>query len=147
MSERVMKILRRQAKRIFCLIDGIILEHISPTNLNNLSEQIKQLGSIRKSIVFFDNQLAPETYEMYLSRGFSPKIVPSDKDVFITLESLDIANSQQADIVCVGTKDDSLLPVVIKLRETIDIMLVSPTKTTAKRYLPYSDYFISLDEL
>ncbi|MCG3227433.1 MAG: NYN domain-containing protein [Candidatus Heimdallarchaeota archaeon] len=147
MSERVMKILRRQTKRIFCLIDGIILEHISPANIEHLLEQIKQLGSIRKSIVFFDNQLAPEIYEMYLSRGFSPKIVPSDKDVYITLESLDIANSQQADIICIGAKDDSLLPVVIKLRETTDIMLINPTKTTAKRYLPYSDYIISLDEL
>ncbi|MCG3221908.1 MAG: NYN domain-containing protein [Candidatus Heimdallarchaeota archaeon] len=147
MSERVMKILRRQTKRVFCLIDGTILESISPTNIKHLLEQIKQLGSIRKSVVFFDCQLAPEIYDLYLSRGFSPKIVPSDKDVFITLESLDIANSQQADIICIGVKDDSLLPVVIKLRETIDIMLISPTKTTAKRYLPYSDYFISLDEL
>lgn len=147
MSERVMKILKRQTKRVFCLIDGIILESISPVSIKNLLEQIKQLGSIRKSIVFFDSQLAPEVHEMYLSRGFSPKIVPSDKDVYITLESLDIANSQQADIICIGAKDDSLLPVVIKLRETTDITLISPTKTTAKRYLPYSDYFISLDEL
>ena len=147
MSEKVIKILRRQAKRIFCLIDGTILERISPANIKHLLEQIRQLGSIRKSIVFFENQLTPEVYEMYISRGFSPKIVLSDKDVHITLESLDIVNSQQADIICIGAKDDSLLPVVIKLRETTDIMLITPTKTTAKRYMPYSDYFISLEEL
>ncbi|NPD89609.1 MAG: NYN domain-containing protein [Asgard group archaeon] len=147
MSEKIMKILRKQTKRVFCLIDGAILESLSPLSIKLLLEQIKQLGSIRKSIVFFDSQLAPEVYEMYLSRGFSPKIVPSDKDVNITLESLDVANSQQVDIICIGVKDDSLLPVVIKLRETIDILLISPTKTIAKSYLPYSDYIISLDEL
>jgi uncharacterized protein (TIGR00288 family) len=147
MSDKVMKILRRQTKRVFCLVDGTILEHISLTNIKQLIEQIQQLGSIRKSIIFFDSQLAPEVYEMYLRIGLSPKIVPSDKDVHIALESLDIVNSQQVDVFCIGVQDDSLLPVVIKLRETTDILLISPTKKIAESYLPYSDYVLSLDEL
>ena len=147
MSEKVMKILRRQSKRIFCLIDGIILESFSLSDLEKLVEHIEELGSIRKSNVFFESQLLPEIYKKFVSGGLTPKIIPSDSDVYITLECLDIANSKQADIICLGVKDDSLLPAIIKLREIVDILLISPTQDIARNYLPYSDYHISLEEL
>ena len=147
MPEKVMKILRRQSKRIFCFIDGRILDSLSLTDLEKLVEYIVHLGSIRKFNVFFDSQLTPEIYKRYVSRGLTPKIVPSDSDVYITLECLDIANSKHADIICLGVKDDTLLPAAIKLREIVDILLVSSTQNIAKNYLPYSDYHISLEEL
>ena len=147
MSEKVMKILRRQSKRIFCFIDGRILDSFSLTDLEKLVEHIGQLGSIRKFNVFFDSQLTPEIYKKYVSGGLTPKIVPSDPDVHMTLECLDIANSKHADIICLGVRDDTLLPVAIKLREIVDILLISPTQNIAKHYLPYSDYHISLEEL
>ena len=147
MSEKVLKILKSHTKRVFCLIDGKIMESLSSSDIKLLIEQINQLGSIRKCIVFFDHQLVPEAYDMYISRGISPIVVPSDKDVYLTLEGLDIASSQQVDIFGIGVIDNKLLPLIIKLRETTDTMLICQTKTIAEKYSPYSDYLIILEEL
>jgi uncharacterized protein (TIGR00288 family) len=129
------------------LIDGKLLEDFSLSDLENLVEHVSKLGSIRKSLVFFDCQLTTEGHTKYINSGLTPKVVPSDTDIYMTLECLDIANSKQADIICLGVKDDSLLPAVIKLREIVDILLLSPNQKLAKNYLPYSDYHISLKEL
>ena len=147
MTERVLKILRRQTKRICCVFDGELLEEIPFEAIKILLEQIEEIGSVRKDIAIFDHQLKPETYSMFINCGISPIIVPSDKDVHLALESMDIVNSQQTDILCLGVKDDALLPVVITARETTDILLVTHTKKHAENFLPYSDFLIIVEDL
>ena len=147
MTERVLKILRRQAKRICCVFDGELLEEISFETIKLLLEQIEEIGSVRKDIAIFDHQLKPETYSMFINCGISPIIVPSDKDVYLALEIMDIVNSQQTDVLCLGVKNDILLPVTITARETTDILLVTKNKQQAENYRPYTDYLIVIEDI
>ncbi|MBY8999997.1 MAG: hypothetical protein KGD64_03705 [Candidatus Heimdallarchaeota archaeon] len=147
MTDRVLNILRRQGKRVHCLFDGDLLEALSSSCIKLLMEQIEQIGSIRKNLVVFDHQLKPDEYELFISRGITPMIVPSDKDVYLALECLDVVYSQQTDVLCVGVNDESMLPILAKVREKSEILLISGTKNDAENYLPYVDYLITLKDL
>ena len=120
---------------------------INPLKIEQLLDQIQQIGSIRKNIVIFDQQLSSETHAMFISKGISPSIVPSNNDIHLTLEVLDMMNSQQMDVICIGINDDSLLPVVIAAREKVEVLLVCPSKEEVKNYTPYIDYLITIKDL
>lgn len=147
MTERVLKILRRQTKRICCVFDGELLETLFSKNIKGLIEQIEEIGSIRKNVAVFDHQLKPETYSMFINCGISLTIVPSDKDVYMALECLDIINTQEPDILCLGIVNDALLPVVVTARETMDILLIAQTKKHSENYLPFTDFMIIIEDL
>jgi len=147
MTERVLNILRRQSKRIHCLFDGDVINSLSPSQVKLLIKQIEGIGSVRKNLAIFDYQLKPEKYDLYISCGISPMIVPSDKDVYLALECLDIVNNQQTDILCVGVSDESMLPILVKAREKIEILLISQTKESVKNYMPYIDYLITIKDI
>jgi uncharacterized protein (TIGR00288 family) len=147
MSQRVLKILRRHEKSIGCVFTGNLMTSINPLKIEQLLDQIQQIGSIRKNIVIFDQQLSSEIHVMFISKGISPIIVPSNSDIHLTLEVLDILNSQNMDVICIGIDDDSLLPVVIAAREKVEVLLVCPSKEDVKNYTPYIDYLITLKDL
>ena len=147
MTERVLNILRRQGKRIHCLFDGDVINNLSSSQIKLLMEQIAEIGSVRKNLAIFDYQLKPEKYDLYISSGISPMIVPSDKDVYLALECLDVVNYQQTDVLCVGVSDESMLPILVKAREKSEILLISQTKESAKNYMPYIDYLITLKDI
>lgn len=147
MTEKVLSILRKQSKRICCVSDGDLLEKVPLSSIDFLLEQIREIGSIRKNIVIFDYQLKPETSKSLIKKGFSPIIVPSDKDIYFAIECLDIVNSQQADILCLGTKEENQLPVVISAREKLDILLITQTEEDAKNYMPFVDYLVTIEDL
>ena len=147
MTEKVLNILRRQSKRICCVSDGDLFVKIPSSSIEFLLEQIQEIGSIRKNIVVFDHQLKPEISNLLIKRGFCPVIVPSDKDVYLAIECLDIVNSQQADILCLGVIETNQLPVVISAREKLDILLITQTKKGAKDYVPFVDFLITIEDL
>ena len=147
MTEKVLDILRRQSKRIYCVSDGDLFEEIPSSSIEFLLEQIHEIGSIRKNIVIFDHQLKPEISKFFIKKGFSPVIVPSDKDVYFAIECLDIVNTQQADILCLGVKEKNQLPVVISAREKLDILLITQTKEDAKDYIPFVDFLVTIEDL
>ncbi len=147
MTEKVLSILRRHGKRIHCLFDGDVINNLSPSQVKLLIEQIEEIGSVRKNLAIFDYQLKPEKYDLYISSGISPMIVPSDKDVYLALECLDVVNNLQTDILCVGVSDESMLPILVKAREKSEILLISQTKESVKNYMPYIDYLIILKDI
>jgi uncharacterized protein (TIGR00288 family) len=147
MTEKVLSILRRHGKRIYCLFDGDVINNLSPSQVKLLIEQIEEIGSVRKNLAIFDYQLKPEKYDLYISSGISPMIVPSDKDVYLALECLDVVNNLQTDILCVGVSDESILPILVKAREKSEILLISQTKESVKNYMPYIDYLIILKDI
>jgi len=147
MTERVLSILRRHNKRIHCLFDGDVINSLSTSQIKLLIEQIEEIGSVRKNLAIFDYQLKPEKYDLYISSGISPMIVPSDKDVYLALECLDVVNNLQTDILCVGVSDESMLPILVKAREKSEILLISQTKENVKNYMPYIDYLITLKDI
>ena len=147
MTEKVLNILRRHSKSICCVSDGDLFEKIPPSSIESLLEQIQEIGSIRKNVVVFEHQLKPETSKFLIKKGFSPVIVPSDKDVYFAIECLDIVNSQQADILCLGVIEENQLPVVISAREKLDILLITQTKEDAKHYMPFVDFLVTIEDL
>ena len=147
MAERVLKILRKQVKNIYCILDGKLLETVSSSVVRSLIKQIEEIGSVRKNIIIFDHQLKTETFDMFINHGISPIVVPSDRDIYLALESLDVINSHQVDILCLGILDNSLLPVVIKARETTDVLLVCQSKESVKNYIPFVDFLITMEDL
>lgn len=147
MTERILNILKRQGKNIHCLFDGELIETLPQNKLRILIEQIEQIGSIRKNIAIFDQQLKPEAYEVFINGGISPMIVASDKDVYLALECLDIINNQQIDILCVGVNDESMLPILVEAREKSEVLLVGRDQETIKNYMPYVDYSITLSDI
>ena len=112
-----------------------------------LMEQIEEIGNVRKNLAIFDYQLKPEKYDLYISNGISPMIVPSDKDVYLALECLDVVNNQQTDILCVGVRDESMLSIIVKARERSEILLICQTKESVKNYMPYIDYLITIKDI
>ena len=147
MTEKVLNILRRQSKRICCVSDGDLIEKIPPSSIEFLLEQIQEIGSIRKNIVIFERQLKPETTKFLIKKGFSHIIVPSDKDVYLAIECLEIVSSQQADILCLGVIKENQLPVVISAREKLDVLLITQTKEDAKNYMSFVDFLVTIEDL
>ncbi|MHA1687714.1 MAG: hypothetical protein ACTSYD_15165 [Candidatus Heimdallarchaeaceae archaeon] len=147
MSQRILKILKREGKSIGCVFDGALFSDLSPAQLSRLLQQLNQIGNIRKSIVIFAKQLPKEQYEYFISRGIRPLIVPSDTDIHIALEVLEQLYYSSLDILCVGVCNDDLLPIVITMREEKETLVVAPTQPIAERYLPYADYLIITSQI
>jgi uncharacterized protein (TIGR00288 family) len=146
MTERVLNILRRQGKSISCIFDGKLIDAISSSQLNEIIEQIRQIGSIRKFITVFDHQLKSEDFDFLIHQGISPMIVSSDYDIYLALETLDVINSKQMDILCLGIIEDSLLPVIVTARESFEILLVTLSVESIKKCHSYADYLISIEK-
>jgi len=147
MTERILNILKRQEKNINCIFTGKLIETLSEKQLEKILEQIRAIGSIRKSIVIFDHQLQPEEYGTYIKLGISPIIVPSDEDIHMALEGTDIVLTQHTDILCLGVVDDILLPMIASSRESKEILLIAPTKEKIENSLIYADYSIFSEDL
>lgn len=147
MSQKILKILRREGKTIGCVFDSDLLIDLSPSKLSLLLNQLNQIGNVRKSVVIFSKQLSKDMHEYFISRGLQPIIVPSDKDIYIALETLWQSFFSSLDVICLGTCSDDLLPVVITIRETHEIILVSPNQAVADKYLPYVDYLLLTEQL
>ena len=147
MTERVLNILRRHGKNISCVFTGKLLETLSDEQLVEILNQIKEIGSIRKSIAIFDHQLKPEEYGNYIKQGITPMIVPSDEDIHIALEGMDAVFTQQPDILCLGITDEVLLPMIASARESTEILLISSTKQAIENCLIYADYLILIENI
>ena len=104
-------------------------------------------GSIRKSIAIFDHQLQPEEYGAYIKKGISPVIVPSDEEIHMALEGMDVVLTQQTDILCLGVVDEILLPMISSARESTEILLIAPSKSVIENSLLYADYLILIEDL
>ena len=147
MSQRILKILKREGKSIGCVFDGILFSSLSPSQLSRLLHQLNQIGNIRKNIAIFAKQLPKEQYEYFISRGIRPLIVPSDTDMYIALEVLEQLYCSSLDILCIGVSNEDLLPVVITMREEKETLIVVPNQHVADRYLPYADYLIITSQI
>ena len=147
MTERVLNILRRQGKNICCIFTGKLIESLSEEQLTVILDQIKEIGSIRKSIVIFDHQLKSEDYGTYIKKGISPLIVPSDEDIHMALEGMDVVLTQQTDILCLGVTDDSLLPMIASARESTEILLLALSDKTIENSSVYADYLILIEDI
>ncbi|MHA1198986.1 MAG: hypothetical protein ACTSQF_06510 [Candidatus Heimdallarchaeaceae archaeon] len=147
MSERVLNILRRPGKNISCIFIGKLIETLSEDQLSHILDHIMEIGSIRKSIAIFDHQLKPEDYGTYIKMGISPVIVPSDEDVHMALEGMDVVLTQQTDILCLGVIDEVLLPMIASVRESTEILLIAPAKKDIENSLIYADYLILVEDL
>jgi len=147
MTERVLNILRRQGKNISCIFTGKLIETLSEDQLTNILNQIKEIGSIRKSIAIFDHQLKPEDYGTYIKQGITPVIVPSDEDIHIALEGMDTVLTQQIDILCLGIIDEILLPMITAARESTEILLIAKNKKNIENSLIYADYLILVEDI
>jgi len=147
MSQRILKILHRDGKKISCIFDGEMFTELSPIKIKKLIEQIKELGNIRKSVAFFTDKLEEQIYNLFIARGICPKIVPSDKDIYITLESLEDVFFKNIDIIALGITDEKLLPTIIALREKKEVLLIVSKVNLKEKFLQYIDYLIVIDEL
>ena len=147
MTERVLNILRRQGKNISCIFTGKLIEALSEDQLTHILDQIQEIGSIRKSIAIFDHQLKPEEYGTYIKVGIYPVIVPSDEDIHMALEGMDVVLTQQTDILCLGVIDEVLLPMITSARESTEILLIAPAKKDIENSLIYADYLILVEDL
>ena len=147
MTERVLNILKRQGKNISCIFTGKLIETLSDTQIIHILDQIKEIGSIRKSIAIFDHQLQPEEYGAYIKKGISPVIVPSDEEIHMALEGMDVVLTQQTDILCLGVVDEILLPMISSARESTEILLIAPSKSVIENSLLYADYLILIEDL
>ncbi len=147
MTERVLNILKKQGKNISCIFTGKLIETLSETQIIHILDQIKEIGSIRKSMVIFDHQLKPEEYGAYIKKGISPVIVPSDEEIHMALEAMDVVLTQQTDILCLGVIDEVLLPMISSARESTEILLIAPSKSVIENSLMYADYLILVEDL
>ena len=123
------------------------LETLSENQMNAIINQIREIGSIRRSVVLFDHQLKPEHHGSFIKQGISPMIVPSDEDIHMALECMDVLYTQHVDIMCLGIIDEMLLPVISTIRESTEIMLVTTSKDVIKNCLVYADYLIEIKNL
>jgi len=147
MTERVLNILKRQSKSINCIFEGKLVKSILSDQLTDIIEQIKQVGSIRKFIAIFEHQLKSEVFDSLIESGISPMIVSSDSDIHLALETMEMINSKQMDILCLGIVDDSLLPVIIAARESYEILLITSSEESTRKSHSYADYSISIEKL
>jgi hypothetical protein len=147
MTERVLNILRRQGKNVSCIFSGKLVESLSDYQLLQILEQIREIGSIRKSVAIFDHQLKPEEYGAYINKGITPTIVPSDEDIHMALEGMDGVLTHQTDILCLGVIDDILLPMLASAREFTEILLIAPNNEVIVNSLVFADYLILVEDL
>ncbi len=146
MTERVLNILKKHGKNISCIFTGKLIETLSEDQINKILNQVKEIGSIRKSVAIFDHQLKPAEYGILIKLGISPIIVPSDEDIHIALEGMDAVFTQQIDVLCLGIVDEVLLPLIASARESTEILLITTSKDAIQNCLIYADYLLSIED-
>lgn len=146
MTEKVLRAIKRNTKKVYCIMDGELIENLTFSQLQSLLSQIGQHGSIRRNIAIFDHPLKQEEHKKLIKIGISPIIVSSEKDMHLSLECLDACN-KEIDILCLGIVNEVLLPVVIFARETTEIIIVSPTESLIESYRPYLDFQVILKNI
>lgn len=93
-------------------------------DLDNLREQVEELGNIKVGKVFLNQYASPKLIEAIMSQGFEAdqglggeKDKESDVDVYMAVEAMESVFDNNIDKIVLVTRDTDFLPVIQKAKE------------------------------
>ncbi|MFB6208160.1 MAG: TIGR00288 family NYN domain-containing protein [Candidatus Nanohaloarchaea archaeon] len=114
-----------QRPRVAVYVDGPnIVRKEFDLDLDELREEIEELGSIKVAKVFLNQYASDKLIEAIVSQGFEAalglggeKDKESDVDVYMAVNAMEAVFDDHIDILVLVTRDTDFLPVIQKAKE------------------------------
>lgn len=112
------KLFGKRVRSIAILVDGPnMIRKEFKVDLKEVKEKIKRFGNIRFAKVYLDQYASDKLIEAVTNQGFEPVIVPSDVDVILAVEAMELVLEKDIDTLVLVTRDTDFIPVVRKAKE------------------------------
>ena len=139
---------RIRRKRVAILISGDIITDTILNSLPILRDKIKEdVGDLKIAEIINDQTLTSEYFDNIVQSGFTSWIIPTHLELGFLLEVYDIVLTNKADLLILGTKSRSLIPLFQEIKKDISLFIVTENKKINQALSESFDGVIQLDDL
>ena len=108
----------RRSGRVALLIDGPnVLRREFDVRLDDLKNQIEELGKIGVAKVYLNERASPKLLEAISNSGFSPVVTTSDVHLHMTIESMDLVLGDATKLLVIFSRHARTAPILRRARE------------------------------
>ncbi len=108
----------RRSGRVALLIDGPnVLRREFDIRLDDLKNQIEQLGKIGVAKVYLNERASSKLLEAISNSGFTPVVTTSDVHLQMTIESMDLILGDATKLLVVFSRHARTAPILRRARE------------------------------
>ena len=86
-------------------------------DLEQIRDVLKDYGDIKIGKVFLNQYASEKLIEAIVNQGFEPVICPTDVDVILAIEGMDIVCKDSIDTIALVTRDADFRPLLAKANE------------------------------
>jgi hypothetical protein len=139
---------RIRRKRVAILISGDIITDTILNSLPILRDKIKEeVGDLKIAEIINDHTLTSEYFDNIVQSGFTSRIIPTHLELGFLLEVYDIVLTNKADLLILGTKSRSLIPLFQEIKKDISLFIVTENQKINQALSESFDGVIQLDDL
>ena len=133
-------------KKIAIVFDGpTIFPKLQLTQLDNLKGALKEIGTVRVGRIITDKQKTIDESDAISSQGFQEEIVGSEVDIHVAIRALEFMNEKNIDIVAVATTDTNLFPILQRIKQKKQLVVISWKEHITPAIESVADYILYLD--
>ncbi|VVB67437.1 NYN domain protein [Candidatus Norongarragalina meridionalis] len=119
----------RKERNIACFIDGPnILRKEFNVDLDKVKKKLQKHGTLKISRVFLDQYASDKLIEAVTNQGFDVVIVPSDVDVAMAVDAVQVMFNPNIDAIAVVSRDSDFKPLLAKAKELGKFTIVVGTE-------------------
>ncbi|MFH0835419.1 MAG: TIGR00288 family NYN domain-containing protein [Candidatus Micrarchaeota archaeon] len=108
----------RKERNIACFVDGPnILRKEFNVDLDKVKKKLQKHGALKISRVFLDQYASDKLIEAVTNQGFDVVIVPSDVDVALAVDAVQVMFNPNIDSIAVVSRDSDFKPLLAKAKE------------------------------
>ena len=133
-------------KKIAIVFDGpTIFPKFQLTKLDNLKGALEEIGTVRVGRIITDKQKTIDESDLISAQGFQEEIVGSEVDIHVAIRALEFMNEKNIDIVAVATTDTNLLPILQRIKQEKQLVVISWKEHITSAIESVADYVLYLD--
>ncbi|MHA1504650.1 MAG: NYN domain-containing protein [Candidatus Heimdallarchaeota archaeon] len=133
-------------KKIAIVFDGpTIFPKLQLTQLDNLKGALKEIGTVRVGRIITDKQKTIDESDVISAQGFQEEIVGSEVDIHVAIRALEFMNEKNIDIVAVATTDTNLFPILQRIKQEKQLVVISWKENITPALESVADYILYLD--
>ena len=108
----------RKERNIACFVDGPnILRKEFNVDLDKVKKKLQKHGMLKISRVFLDQYASDKLIEAVTNQGFDVVIVPSDVDVALAVDAMQVMFNPNIEAIAVVSRDSDFKPLLAKAKE------------------------------
>lgn len=136
---------KRGDKRIGLLVDGPnMLRKEFGVDLEDIKHRLEEFGTVKVGKVFLDQYAPDKLIEAVTNQGFEPVITPTDVDVIMATEAMELVYNSHLDMLALMTRDADFQPVLLRAKSHGKETAVIAAEPCAAALRNASDHMIML---